>query len=115
MGYPTKANRFAVQFTIMADAFVDDHAKTITIPCKTLRACHKLRLQFYAFRTAARKDGEINQYPVLDGVEATIDKETLEVKFQLKDFSDLAMALDQGLRNAGIPTGAGVPAKKRKA
>jgi hypothetical protein len=113
MGYPTKANRFAVQFTVMADAFVEDQTRLVEIQCKTIKACHKLRLQFYAFRTAARKDGEINQYLILDGVEATIDREEFIVKFQLKDYSDLAMALDQGLRDSGIETGVELPGRKK--
>lgn len=113
MGYPSTTKRFALQFTALADAFADDKTRTIVIKCKNLEEAHRIRLQFYAFRTAARNDGSIEDYKELDAVEVTITKPA-GLKFQLKDYTDMAMTLDRGLRAAGIDTYVGAPPLKKK-
>src|SRR5437879_3770154 len=96
--YPTKISRFAVQFTDMADAFQNDATLVFPIECKTPEQAAQLRLQFYAFRNAARKTGEIKNFPIVEAVEATIAKGTNTTVFQCKDYSWMAKALDEGLR-----------------
>lgn len=113
MTYPTATRRFALQFTALADAFADDKSRVIKIRCKNLGEAHKLRLGFYGFRAAARRDESIKDYPELDAVEVTIEKPNM-VCFQLKDYTELAMTLDRGLRAAGIDTYVGPPVTKKK-
>lgn len=120
MGYPTKSSRFAIQFTDLADVFDADPKKTVVVKCKTRRAANKLRLQFYAFRNAARKENlmvtnDNSNLETLETVEVLIDSDTNEVTFQCKDYSDMAEALNQGLRDAGVtPSTDPLPIKKTR-
>ena len=106
MAYPQKVGRFAVQFMDMADKFQVDPQLVIRVKAKGRKDAHQIRLQFYAFRNAARKTGEITQFATLEAVEVLIDKETHVVTFQCKDYSEIAKALEEAFAEAGIKSSA---------
>lgn len=113
MGYPTQPSRFAVQFLDMADAFAENPAQKFSKQFKNRRGADKMRLQFYAFRTAARKNGDLmKDYPALDTIEAIISEDNT-ITFQCKDYSEIAEALNDMLRANGIaPSTDPLPSKK---
>lgn len=101
MSYPSKTNRFANQFSDLAYAMEDNPKLVLSQKCKNRGHADQIRLQFYAFRNAARKTGEIQEYPRIDMVEVTISKDNV-ITFQYKDYSDVAKSLDRMLGDAGI-------------
>jgi hypothetical protein len=89
-----------------------DPTKKFSRQFKSRRSADKMRLQFYAFRNAARKGGEIGEYPALDSIEVVIDANHV-LTFQCKDYSEVAEALNEMLRAQGVvPSTDPLPTKK---
>lgn len=91
-------NRYPPQYTDLAeeiDNMVQQHDEAVVVTMRSKEAAIGFRLDFYAYRTAARKEGSIVLYPGIDRVEAHI--EDCRVVFINKEKTEAAHAIEQAL------------------
>jgi hypothetical protein len=95
MTFPKKICNFPPQFYDLACKFNEDNTRVVELQCDDEKQAVSIRLQFYAFRNAARKNGDIKDFPELEGVEVLLRGTVL--KFQCKDYNRISEILEAGL------------------
>lgn len=91
----TQAKYYSTRFFELAEALSKHPDRSIVFKVASKEEAKNFRLEFYAFRACAEKEGLANEFPELTAITVKVQGDTITVTH--KDYTPSALALKEAL------------------